>query len=68
MVGMADVPGQGDVADFVGAPVGDGFGAELPPGAGVLIGIPGMGAIVGSAAATGAAHMTISAVANERRV
>jgi len=36
-------------------------------GAGVFIGIPGMGAIVGSAATTGATHIATSATTSPRR-
>jgi hypothetical protein len=36
-------------------------------GAGVLIGMPGIGAIVGSAATTGAAHVAINAAASNKQ-
>jgi hypothetical protein len=61
---MGDIPGIGAI---VAAGDGDGVGTVLFRGAGVLIGMPGMGAIVGSAAIAGAAGETRSAAARERR-
>ncbi len=62
--GMGDIPGIGAI---VAAVDGNGVGTVLLRGAGVLIGMPGMGAIVASAAIAGAADETRSAAASERR-
>lgn len=61
---MGDIPGIGATVDCGD---GDGLGTVVFTGAGVLICMPGMGAIVGSAAITGAAHAPSRAVARERR-
>jgi hypothetical protein len=59
--GMGDIPGVGAL---VAAGVADGAGTVLFTGAGVLlIGMPGMGPIVGSAATAGAADDTSSSAA-----
>jgi hypothetical protein len=62
--GVGDIPGIGAI---VAAGDGDGAGTVLLRGAGVLIGMPGMGAIVGSAAIAAAADLTRSAATRERR-
>src|ERR1700682_6141810 len=65
-----DVPGTGDIPGIgaiVATEEGEGLGTCVLTGAGVFIGIPGMGAIVGSAAITGAAHAATSATTRARR-
>jgi hypothetical protein len=52
---------------IVAAGDGDGVGTVLLRGAGLLIGMPGIGAIVASAAIAGAAEDTMNAAARERR-
>ena len=64
MPGIGDTPGIGTI---VGDGEGEGVESLLLTGAGVLIGIPGMGAIVGSAANTGAAHARSNPAAIDRR-
>lgn len=62
--GTGDIPRIGAI---VAAGGGDAEGTVLLRGAGVLIGMPGMGAIVASTAIAGAADETRSAAARERR-
>jgi hypothetical protein len=62
--GMGDIPGVGAIVAAGGA---DGAGPVLLTGASVLIGMPGMGAIVDSAATTGAADDTSSSAAARER-
>jgi hypothetical protein len=62
--GTGDIPGIGAI---VAAGDGDGVGTALFRGAGVLIGMPGIGAIVASAAIAGAAEDTMNAAVRERR-
>jgi len=63
-LGLIVIPGIGAI---LGDGEGDGVEALVLTGAGVLIGMPGMGAIAGSAASTGAVHITSSEAAREKR-
>ena len=64
LLGLIVIPGIGAIV-AVGA--GDGFETWVLTGAGAFTGMPGMGAIVGSAATTGAAYAATSATTRARR-
>jgi hypothetical protein len=62
--GAGDTPGVGAAVDTT---EGDGSGTAVLAGAGVPLGMPGMGAIDGSAASAGVTYVMSSAAARERR-